>query len=90
MAVALAAAVMMLTRCVHPPAGSNPIIVFLALPHWEFLFFPTLFWAIVLVAVGHAYHGACRRRYPLHWLGHGDQGAELIAIAIAIARLCPS
>ena len=30
-AVALATALMMLTRTVHPPAGSNPIIVFLAM-----------------------------------------------------------
>ncbi len=69
MAVAVAAALMMLTGTVHPPAGSNPIIVFLILPHWSFLFLPTLFGAMVLVAVGVVYHGACRRPYPLYWRG---------------------
>ncbi len=72
LAVALAAAVMMLTRTMHPPAGSNPIIVFLILPHWDFLFFPTLFGAIVLVSVGLVYHRSVGRAYPLYWLGNGE------------------
>ena len=81
LAVAGAAAVMMLTRTVHPPAGSNPIIVFLALPDWDFLFFPTLFGALALVASGWAYHRACRRRYPLYWLGGGAGAAANDALA---------
>lgn len=71
LAVAGATAVMMVTRTVHPPAGSNPIIVFLALPGWDFLLFPTLFGAIALVASGWAYHRSCQRNYPLYWLGGG-------------------
>ncbi|WP_093561532.1 HPP family protein [Pseudoduganella namucuonensis] len=66
-AVALAAAAMMLTRTMHPPAGSNPIIVFLGLADWHFLFFPTLAGAVVLVSVGLAYHRWCRRPYPQYW-----------------------
>jgi CBS-domain-containing membrane protein len=69
LAVSLAAALMMLTRTVHPPAGSNPIIVFLGLPGWDFLLFPTLFGALALVAAGWLYHRSCRRAYPLYWIG---------------------
>ena len=38
LAVATAIALMMVTRTVHPPAGSNPVIVFLVQPTWSFLY----------------------------------------------------
>ena len=63
-AAAVSTALMMLTRTMHPPAGSNPIIVFLAAPHWGFLLFPTLAGALVLVVVAVLYHRACRRPGP--------------------------
>ena len=71
-AVALAAgtaiALMMLTRTVHPPAGSNPVIVFLTQPAWSFLLFPTLVGALVVVAVALFYNNATRTaRYPKYW-----------------------
>ncbi|MFT7775902.1 HPP family protein [Roseateles sp.] len=66
-AAAAACALMMLTRTVHPPAGSNPVIVFLAAPKWSFLFFPTLFGAMTMVAVAMLYHRATRRTYPAYW-----------------------
>ena len=81
LAVAAAAAVMMLTRTVHPPAGSNPIIVFLALPGWDFLLFPTLFGAIALVGSGWVYHRACRQEYPRYWIGAQPAGASDAAAA---------
>lgn len=34
--------VMLVTRTVHPPAGSNPVIIFLTRPDWSFLVYPTL------------------------------------------------
>jgi CBS-domain-containing membrane protein len=83
LAVAAAAALMMLTRTVHPPAGSNPIIVFLGLPGWDFLLFPTLFGAIALVASGWLYHRACKREYPLYWLGAVPGANALPAQAVA-------
>ena len=67
LAAAASCALMMLTRCMHPPAGSNPVIVFLAAPKLGFLFFPTLSGALVMVAVAVLYHRACRRVYPLYW-----------------------
>lgn len=71
-AVALAAgtaiAVMMLTRTVHPPAGSNPVIVFLTQPGWGFLLFPTLLGALLLVLVALLYLNATREaKYPKYW-----------------------
>lgn len=48
LAVGTALAVMLVTRTVHPPAGSNPVIIFLTRPDWPFLLFPTLAGAIVL------------------------------------------
>jgi CBS-domain-containing membrane protein len=67
LAAAVCVALMMLTRTLHPPAGSNPIIVFLAAPKWSFVFFPTLFGALAMVLVAMAYHRATRRRYPVYW-----------------------
>ena len=68
LAVGTAIALMMLTRTVHPPAGSNPVIVFLSQPAWGFLWFPTLFGAVVVVAVALIYNNATRdARYPKYW-----------------------
>lgn len=49
LAVGTALAVMLVTRTVHPPAGSNPVIIFLTRPDWSFLLFPTLVGVIVLL-----------------------------------------
>lgn len=67
-AVGTAIALMMLTRTVHPPAGSNPVIVFLTAPAWDFLLFPTLLGALAIVAVALVYNNATRGgRYPRYW-----------------------
>lgn len=72
-AVATAVAVMMLTRTVHPPAGSNPVIVWLmAASHaditWEFLLFPTLVGAIVITIASLIYNNLTREgNYPKYW-----------------------
>lgn len=67
LAAALSLALMMLSRTVHPPAGSNPVIAFLTAPGWDFVLFPTLFGAAAMVLVAVAYHRGCKRRYPLYW-----------------------
>ena len=68
LAVAVGTAVMMLMRCMHPPAGSNSIIVFVGvIQDWHFLFFPTLCGTLAMVAVAVLYHRACGRTYPLYW-----------------------
>jgi CBS-domain-containing membrane protein len=71
-AVGLAIAAMMFTRTVHPPAGSNPVIVWLiasqGLMSWQFLWFPTLFGAIVITVVALVYNNLTREgSYPKYW-----------------------
>ncbi len=58
---AVAAMLMMLTDTVHPPAGSNPVIVFLGQPGWAFLVLPTLAGACLLVMVAKVYRRVARR-----------------------------
>ena len=68
LAVGTAIIVMMATRTVHPPAGSNPVIVFLGMPGWGFLLFPTLIGAICLILVAMGYNNVIRKKkYPLYW-----------------------
>lgn len=68
LATATAIAAMMLTRTVHPPAGSNPVIVYLTQPSWSFLLFPTLLGAVLLLAVALIYNNLTRTaRYPKYW-----------------------
>lgn len=68
LAVGMAITVMMLTRTVHPPAGSNPVIVFLVQPAWSFLWYPTLAGALLLVAVAVVYNNVTRTtHYPKYW-----------------------
>jgi CBS-domain-containing membrane protein len=68
LAVGLSIALMMATRTVHPPAGSNPVIVFLGHSGWKFLLFPVLSGAVLLVLIAWAYHNATRKvRYPHYW-----------------------
>jgi CBS-domain-containing membrane protein len=67
-AVGTAIAVMMMTRTVHPPAGSNPVIVYLAQPGWDFLLFPTLVGALIVIGVALVYNNVTREaRYPKYW-----------------------
>jgi CBS-domain-containing membrane protein len=67
-AVGCAIAAMMATRTVHPPAGSNPVIVFLGHPGWGFLVFPVLAGVLLLTLVALVFHTVIRRRtYPLYW-----------------------
>lgn len=68
LAVGLAIALMMWTRTVHPPAGSNPVIVFLLQPAWDFLLLPTLVGALLIVVVALLYNTLCRGlNYPKYW-----------------------
>ena len=61
LAVGTALAVMMATRTVHPPAGSNPVIIFLTQPDWLFLVFPTLAGVIRLLFIARLFQKITRR-----------------------------
>jgi CBS-domain-containing membrane protein len=59
---------MMVTRTVHPPAGSNPVIILLTQPGWGFLVYPTLSGALIVTAIGLIYNNATRTgNYPKYW-----------------------
>jgi CBS-domain-containing membrane protein len=68
LALASAIALMHVTRTVHPPAGSNPVIIVLALPGWGFLLMPTLLGASIIVAMALVFNNMDRDvRYPKYW-----------------------
>ncbi len=67
-AVATAISVMMFTRTTHPPAGANPVIIYLTKPAWSFLLFPTAFGAVILIFVALLYNNFTREsKYPKYW-----------------------
>lgn len=63
MAAAGATAIMLMlaTRTVHPPAGSNPVIVFLLQPDWTFLLLPTAAGVVLLYLLARLYGHFVRR-----------------------------
>ena len=69
LAIGIAIGLMKLTRTVHPPACSNPLIVFaLNRAGWAFLLFPTLAGAALIVLVALFYHNLRRKaRWPKYW-----------------------
>ncbi|NQY20198.1 MAG: HPP family protein [Campylobacteraceae bacterium] len=68
LALSLSIVFMLLTKTVHPPAGSNPIIVFLLSPTWDYLFFPTFFGSLILVLFAVFYINLHKNKtYPQYW-----------------------
>jgi CBS-domain-containing membrane protein len=68
LAVGLTIALMKATRTVHPPASSNPLIVFAFKPGWAFLLFPTLTGALLIVVIALFVHNLRRpTRWPQYW-----------------------
>ena len=68
LAVGTTIGLMKLTRTVHPPACSNPLIIFAIKPSWTFLLFPTLAGAGLIVVVALFYHNLRREaRWPKYW-----------------------
>lgn len=69
LALACALVLMQILKVSHPPAGSNPIIVFLAGANWNFLFTPTLVGAVLLVLVTLFYINLSEENtYPVYWV----------------------
>jgi CBS-domain-containing membrane protein len=68
LAAGTAIGLMKLTRTVHPPACSNPLIIFALKPSWGFLLFPTLTGAVLIVIGALFYHNLRRaNRWPKYW-----------------------
>ncbi|MFJ3468581.1 HPP family protein [Pseudomonas sp. NPDC090201] len=55
LAVALCVMAMAITGTTHPPAGGNPIIIFMTQPGWTFILIPTLAGAVLLAAIAWMY-----------------------------------
>jgi CBS-domain-containing membrane protein len=67
-AVSTAIAVMMLTRTVHPPAGSSPVVIFLAHPDGYLFVATCLGGAMLMVFVAWLYHSVVKHHeYPVYW-----------------------
>ncbi len=68
LAVGVAIMAMMYTRTAHPPAGSNPVIIFVMKSQWSFLLFPTLLGALLVVLLALVYNNWTRTaKYPKYW-----------------------
>jgi CBS-domain-containing membrane protein len=66
--LAIAIAAMQILRVPHPPAGSNPFIVFLLGSQWEFLWMPTFIGSVLIVMVALFYNNlSSDRSYPKYW-----------------------
>jgi len=64
-AVGLAIGLMAALRVTHPPAGANPLVVFASQPGFDYLLFPVLTGALLLVAVATLFHRTAGGNYPL-------------------------
>lgn len=72
--VGCAIAIMQLLRCVHPPAGANPLLILLTGHNihyeWSFLIFPVLFGSIALILIAHLVNNIkAKQKWPLYGLG---------------------
>jgi len=66
--VSVAMAAMQFTKTVHPPAGATPMVIILAEPHWNFVFYPVLTGALTIVIIALLFNNMIRaRRYPKYW-----------------------
>ncbi|MEM6578773.1 MAG: HPP family protein [Pseudomonadota bacterium] len=64
LAVGIAISAMVALRVTHPPAGANPIVIFLLEPGWLFLLVPVLAGPVCLVAVAVLFHRLTGTTYP--------------------------
>lgn len=69
LAVGVVIAIMALLRIIHPPAGADPVVIFLADPGWTFLLVPIFTGSLVLVAVATLIHliPPHNTPYPKSW-----------------------
>ncbi len=68
LALAITTLAMMVLKVSHPPAGSNPIAIFLITPGWDFLWLPTVLGAFVIVLIALLYNNLIPNRiYPKYW-----------------------
>lgn len=74
LSVGCAIALMQIFKCVHPPAGANPLVILLTANfisyEWSFLIFPVLLGSILLVLVAATVNNVkTDKKWPLYGLG---------------------
>jgi CBS-domain-containing membrane protein len=68
LALVLAVAAMQYLRVSHPPAGSNPFIIFMLNAQWDYLWMPSLIGSVLIVLVALFYNNLSQERsYPKYW-----------------------
>lgn len=68
LALGLSMAAMMITRTLHPPAGSMPLLIAMNHADWWFLVTPVLTGSVAIVGLGLVINNLSRsRRYPHYW-----------------------
>lgn len=73
LSVGTAIAVMQWGRCVHPPAGANPLVILLTAHtvqyHWSFLIFPVLLGSLSLVGIAWCVNNVrAKQKWPSYGL----------------------
>jgi CBS-domain-containing membrane protein len=63
--VGVVIAAMRLARVTHPPAGANPIVIFLAQPAWWVVLPALAVGALAVLLLGYLIHRMTRTEYPL-------------------------
>lgn len=74
LSVGCAIALMQIFKCVHPPAGANPLVILLTANsinyEWSFLVFPVLLGSVALVLVAAVVNNIkTNNKWPLYGLG---------------------
>jgi len=68
LAVGLAVILMQVTRTGHPPAGADPLVVFVLHPAFSYLIFPVLTGAVIIVTVALIFNNLRPGiSYPKYW-----------------------
>lgn len=61
LAITFATMFMLLVKVSHPPAASNPIAIFFSTESWDFLWFTTVFGAVLVVCCALVFHRILKR-----------------------------
>ena len=81
LAVVCAIAAMQFLRCIHPPAGANPLVILLTASQvnydFSFLLFPVLSGSISLVIIAYAVNNLLsKNQWPIYWLAFFNDKKE--------------
>lgn len=81
LAVGCAIAAMQFFKCIHPPAGANPLVILLTANQknydYSFLLFPVLSGSISLLIIAYVINNLLSKsHWPIYWLAFVDKKKE--------------